>query len=126
MSTKTSTKTPLHSVVAVICDSLVELPAEDQLRALEAARVSLGLRAPRSAPDRNPYRDVIDREPLPVVEVQMLNDRPVVLAGNVMLAGNAREFMPGSRRLQQLPAPATLPTRVVSSPSSGGYVRPRR
>lgn len=36
-------KTPLHSVVSVICDALEELPLDDRRRAIEAACIALGL-----------------------------------------------------------------------------------
>ena len=39
-------KTPLHAVVSVICDCLSDLKADDQVRALEATCVMLGLRSP--------------------------------------------------------------------------------
>jgi hypothetical protein len=40
------TKTPLQAVVRVICDCLHNLSTDDKARALEAARIALGLRAP--------------------------------------------------------------------------------
>ncbi len=71
----TNTKTPLQGVVGVICDCLVDLTPDDQLRALEAARVTLGLRATtQSTTGRTPPRPV-----LPVVRVEMVNDRPLVV-----------------------------------------------
>ena len=52
-----NTKTPLHSVVSVICDLVAELTPDDQLRALEGARVSLGLRASRATSDLREPRE---------------------------------------------------------------------
>lgn len=75
------TETPLQAVVSVICDVLCELPIDDQARALEAVRVTLGLR-PVTAIARgrnalNQVRDVLEPA-LPIVRVQMMGDRPVV------------------------------------------------
>jgi len=53
-----NTKTPLQALVSVICDCLCELPPEDQTRALEAVRVTLGLRASPGA--RNLYLHELD------------------------------------------------------------------
>lgn len=107
-----STKTPLQAVVGVICDCLAELSADDQARALDAARVTLGLRAPRTVQDFNPYRDQVTREPLPLVEVQMINDRPVVGPRQTAII-----------QPRQLPAPSAPPT---TAQSQRGYVRPLR
>lgn len=107
-------KTPLQAVVSVICDALCELPSSDQVRAIEAVRVTLGLREPAPpAPDRNPYRG--EREPLPRVEVQMMGDRAVVVnqgpqtdtpdrRQNLVVAGPQRTSI---IRPRQLPAPST-------------------
>lgn len=47
-------KTPLQAVVGVLCDALCELPLDDQVRALEAVRVTLDLRASIQARDPAP------------------------------------------------------------------------
>lgn len=70
-----NTKTPLQAVVSVICDCLCELPPEDQTRALEAVRVTLGLRALTNTSTSKETR--LQRPP--TVEVQMVGDRPVVV-----------------------------------------------
>lgn len=124
-------KTPLHAVVSVICDCLVSLASDDQARALEAARVSLGLRAPRVSDDRNPYRDAIVREPLPRVEVQMMGDRPVVVnqtnqpnqptGGRALIVSGPQRTTVLQRR--QLPAPSAPAT---PGSESRGYVRALR
>lgn len=41
-----SAKTPLQDVVSTICDALADLPPDDQARALEAVRLTLGLDVP--------------------------------------------------------------------------------
>lgn len=106
------TKTPLQAVVGVICDCLSDLPADEQSRALEAVRVTLGLLAPRSVQDRNPYRDTITREPLPRVEVQMMNDRPVVVnpaidrpGQGLVVAGPRRTTIIQPRQIPRPPRP---------------------
>lgn len=71
-------KTPLQAIVSVICDCLHDLPPDDQARALEAAKVTLGLQTPRATQDMNPYQEVTSRPPLPRIEVEMRGDRPVV------------------------------------------------
>ena len=58
----TETKTPLQAVVSVICDVLCELAPDDQARAVEAVCLTLGLRTPK----------------LPVVQVEMMSNHPVV------------------------------------------------
>lgn len=82
-----NTKTPLQAIVSVICDCLHDLPPNDQARALEAARVTLGLHAPRATQDMNPYQEAVSRPPLPRIEVQMIGDRPVVMNQTTEQAG---------------------------------------
>jgi hypothetical protein len=133
----TEPKTPLQAVVAVICDCLCDLPPEDQARALEAARVTLGLRSPGQAarqagvsptlPSQRPAQDweaQAPRLPLPMVRVEMMNDRPVVIdrpAGQSnrvrsLVVVNPRQLQP----LRQLPSPRR--DAVAQVPASG-YVR---
>jgi hypothetical protein len=69
------TKTPLQAVVCVICDCLADLSADEQLRALEAARLTLGLRAT----SQSTMGRTLPRSPLAPVRVEMVNDRPVVV-----------------------------------------------
>jgi hypothetical protein len=95
-----STKTPLQAAVCVICDCLCQLPPEDQPRALEAVRVTLGLSpfkdpappqgyrapSPYEPPEADPPLQTWEPEPparrrqgpLPTVVVQMVNGRPVI------------------------------------------------
>lgn len=122
----TNTKTPLHSVVSVMCDLLAELSPEEQTRALEAARVSLGLRTPRAVPDMNPYPDGAQRPALPLVEIQMMGDRPVVVnepaaqtANRLVIAGPRRTAVMQPR---QLPAPRE-PRGPAQDSAARGYVR---
>jgi len=123
-------KTPLHSVVSVICDLVAELTPEDQLRSLEAARVSLGLRAPRVASDLNPYQETVLRVPLPLVEVEMMGGTPRVVNPQAAPGGTARPnrlLVTGTQRaitpLRQLSAPADP---VAQIQAVRGYVRPLR
>lgn len=117
----TTAKTPLQAVVSVICDCLADLSADEQSRALEAVCVTLGLRAPRSAQDLNPYQETISRPPLPLVEVQMMNDRPVVV--------NLAIDRPGQRATiiqpRQLPRPRD-PAGPLQPQAVRGYVRALR
>jgi hypothetical protein len=81
-----NTPTALQSVVLVICDVLQGLSTADQARALEAVRVTLGIPQPDI-----PFRNVGPTAPrpqlppalttngLPMVQVRMTNDRPVVV-----------------------------------------------
>lgn len=71
-----NTKTPLQAVVSVICDCLCELQPEDQTRALEAVRITLGLRVATPTQDHNPLQKV--QTPLPPVEAPMMSDHPLV------------------------------------------------
>jgi hypothetical protein len=43
-------KTPVHSVVAVICDILMPLSNDERIRAIDAVFTSLGMPKPRAAP----------------------------------------------------------------------------
>lgn len=43
MTGKPEQKTPVHSVVAVVCDILMPLSDEERIRALDAIKVSLGI-----------------------------------------------------------------------------------
>jgi len=55
-------KTPLQTVVSVICDALCELPLEDRTRAITAAAIALGVDAMTQQPPRRERR--LDDEPL--------------------------------------------------------------
>ena len=44
---KSPAPVPLQAVVGVICDALADLPLDDQARALDAARITLGVSTPR-------------------------------------------------------------------------------
>ncbi len=126
-----NTKTPLQAVVSVICDCLCDCSPEEQARALEAARVTLGLRAPTSAQDRNPFQETRMQRPLPTVEVQMVGDRPVVVnpptdtaptdpprrGRGLVVEGPLRVtvLQPRQPRVQRDPVPERQP--------AGGFVR---
>ena len=131
-------KTPLQAVVGVICDCLLQLPGDDQERALEAVRVTLGLRAPvaplLSAQVRGaalPIARAVRQDPgapaLPMVRVEMVNDRPVVL-------GEALEEREGGgftrvrqlRPLRQLPPQGAVSNREAPPSLPRGYVRALR
>ncbi len=117
----TSSKTPLHAVVSVICDCLSDLTADDQARALEAARVTLGLKAPVARdPDRS-FQEV-SRAALPTVQVEMMGGAPMVV-GTSMSRPDRTLLVLGSRQgpLRQLPAPSQGNTAQAR-----GYVRPMR
>jgi hypothetical protein len=128
-----TTKTPLQAAVVVICDCICQLAPEDQSRALEAVRVTLGLSASKDpAPPqgyqgprppqpfeedpapRQPWEDPPARGPLPTVVVQMVNGRPVIANQQVGRSGPGLGLIrvgPGqlsSSRLRQLPAPRLL------------------
>jgi hypothetical protein len=131
-----STKTPLQAAVMVICDCLCQLPPEDQPRALEAVRVTLGL-SPFKDPAPQGYRASLPYEPpeadpatpptweqdrparrqgpLPTVVVQMVNGRPVIANQQVGRTGPGLGLVrvgldsAQAPRLRQL-APPRLPT----------------
>jgi hypothetical protein len=89
----------LQTVVRMICGCLAELSSDDQARALEQASVALGLRVFIAQPDPGPLALVhgppspdpvsvppyqepsvfAPRAPLPMVQVEMRGDRPVVV-----------------------------------------------
>jgi hypothetical protein len=131
-------KTPLHAVVSVICDCLSSLSADDQTRALEAARVSLGLqpvvpppppRRARAQPAPVPtgYQEVPALPALPVVQVEMMSGAPMVLNQPLQRQGRATVLIgpqQSGRPLRQLTA-WQVPT-LPESAQSGGYVRTAR
>ncbi len=130
-----NTKTPLQAVVSVICDCLCELPPEEQARALEAARVTLGLRAPPPTPqDRNPFQETRMSRP-PTVEVQMEGNRAVVVNPSTdtepAAPAPSRQVVAGPRRVTLLQPRQTLPQQrqlqeLSDSAPARGYVRSRR
>jgi len=98
------TKTPLQAIVSVVCDTLHDLSPDDQARTLEAVRVTLGLRAPVTAPSRDPY------PALPMVEVEMMGNGPMVVsppANRPGQTGRSLVIINPDRRtnLRQLPRP---------------------
>ena len=133
-----STKTPLQAAVMVICDCLCQLPPEDQSRALEAVRVTLGMKPfkdsappqgyqaplpyepPEGAPEpRQPWEEppVRRQGPLPTVVVQMVNGRPVIANQQAGRTGPAlvvvgqqsvQRRQLSASGLRQLPAPRPL------------------
>jgi hypothetical protein len=125
-----NTKTPLQAVVGVICDCLCELPPEDQTRALEAVRVTLGLRASTntstSTQDRNPFQETRLQRSLPTVEVQMVGDRPVVVNPPTDTAPTETPrqgfVVAGPLRVTVL-RPRQHPHGVAQGTRSPGYVR---
>ena len=133
-----NTKTPLQAVVSVICDCLCELPPEDQTRALEAARVTLGLRTPTPTQDQNPFQETRMLRPLPTVEIQMEGARAVVVnpsTATVPTDPPRQEFVvAGPRRVILLqPRQALLQQQQLQELSDSaparlprGYVRSRR
>ena len=130
-----SAKTPLQDVVSTICDALADLPPDDQVRALEAVRLTLGLDSPQEAPGRALAAPVVEtarspalpepsptqptlweaslfeppaeRRPLPTVVVQMMGDRPMVMGQQVGRPGRTLVVVGPQRdqRLRQLSAP---------------------
>lgn len=111
--TASTTKTPLQAVVSVICDCLLELPVDDQARALEAVRITLGLGAPvaqpsslldRALPVVRGARQTPGTRALPMVRIEMMNDRPVVVGqGLEERAGGAFASVKQITPLRQLP-----------------------
>lgn len=126
-----SAKTPLQDVVSTICDALADLPPDDQARALEAVRLTLGLDAasqearpsqalvpvveptpaPLSVQPSAPpslWEPSLFEEPpaapprLPTVVVQMMGDRPMVMGQQV---GRRTLVVVGPQRRGQLPRP---------------------
>lgn len=130
-----NTKTPLQAVVSVICDCLCELPPEDQTRALEAVRVTLGLRASASIStspqDRNPFQETRMQRPLPTVEVQMVGDRAVVVnppTDTVPTEAPRRQVVVAAPLRVTILRPQQHPNRLVQGTGarSPGYVRAPR
>ena len=123
-----STKTALQVVVSVICDCLCDLSPEDQARALEAAAVTLGVARSRSSTATTRGRPATDwgspAPRLPTVQVEMLNNSPVVVnrATDAPVQRNSVVMEDPRRRsaLRQLPPP------TERSAPSRGYVRGRR
>src|SRR5580704_3018492 len=122
-----ASKTPLQAAVVVICDCICQLPPEDQPRALEAVRVTLGLdafkdpappqgyRAPRPQPPleedpepRQPWDDPPARGPLPTVVGQQRDQRRQLPASG----------------LRQLPAPRLLDEDASADALSPGDAPP--
>ena len=122
-------RTPLHSIVSVICDALLELPIADQARALEAARVALGLRA-YSAPIAAPYQPLeemavsVPTAPRPeTVRIQMMGGAPLVMNPAVDRSARGRALVvlgPQPRRF------AGHLSRETSRPAVRGYVHSLR
>lgn len=128
-----TTKTPLQAAVMIICDCVCQLPPEDQARALEAVRVTLGLKpfkdsapsqgyrapSPYEPPEADPSLQTWEPEPpaqrrqgpLPTVVVQMVNGRPVIANQQVGRTGPGLGLVrvgldsAQAPRLRQLPAP---------------------
>lgn len=94
----------LQAAVRMICGCLADLPAADQARALEQACVALGLRVFVAQPDPGMFGLVpmtplpsdpvpsyqeppafVARAPLPMVQIEMRGDRPMVV-GNRSVA----------------------------------------
>ncbi len=61
-------KTPLQAVVSVICEALADLPPDDQSRALEAVRITLGLGSPGAQATWEPAPAQEDPTPRPMYE----------------------------------------------------------
>jgi hypothetical protein len=117
-----NTKTPLQAVVSVICDCLCELPPEDQVRTLEAVRVTLGLRAAAPTQDHNPFQKA--RAPLPTVEVQMVSDHPVVVNPPTDPETPRQRFVVAGPLRVTVRPPQQQPHRIVQGAARGpGYVR---
>ena len=131
-----STKTPLQSVVGVICDCLTDLSADDQARALEAVRVTLGLRVlVAQTPKRLP-----SERALPLVQVEMVNDRPMVVGQPMddqpQPGRNLVVITPGGAGIPRQPralrdasarqAPRQLPAPIERATPARGYVRSLR
>ena len=124
-----NTKTPLQAVVGVICDCLCDLSPEDQRRALEVVRVTLGLCAAVPTQDHNPFQKT--RVPLPTVEVQMVSDRPVVVNPPIDPEAPRQRFVvAGPLRVTVLPPRQQSYGTAQGARSAGarspGYVRAPR
>jgi len=110
-------KTPLQHVISVICDAVCELPIADQARALESARIALGLNVKVVPIETTVTTRREERGALPMVQVEMESGRPLVVNGSN--GGRASVVLTGPRRaaLRALAAPTPPPI-----PASG-YVR---
>jgi len=145
------TKIPLQVVVRALCEVLTDLPPDDQERALEAVRVTLGLDAPvvtvwdseaaslasrsrASEPDPVPrvlwetslFQEPAARRALPTVVVQMMGDRPRVVGQQV--GRPCTIVLVGMqhdqrRRLSAPRASAAAPPAQSPGSRRGGYVR---
>jgi hypothetical protein len=110
---------------------LHDLAPDEQARALEGVRVTLGLRAPIAHVPRWPHDPAViveeeadpPRPPPPMVRVQMIGDRPVVMGQTAERPGQGIVVVgrAPSRRAQ-------LPRGGGDSeqPVQRGYVRPSR
>jgi len=95
-------KIPLQDVVGSICDALADLPPDDQARALEAVRLTLGLGDPVARPTW---------ETAPPQEAPAA--RPWEPAPQEPQEGPAPRPLWGPSLLQEAPARRPLPTVVV-------------
>lgn len=151
----TATKISLQAVVGAICDSLADLAPEDQTRALEAVRLTLGLgeaiarpawgspvltreaRVPMALPSASVQVDLVETELSAPYDPALLQEKPAKRLPTVVVQ------MVGDRPMvvgQQVARPGRTvvvvgPPRVqrqqlgeapAQAPCRGGYVRPRR
>jgi len=130
-------KIPLQAVVSTICEALADLPPDDQARALEAVRVTLGLDTPITQSARASalaQEEALSQEPsapeplwdpalfheapapraLPTVVVEMMGDRPRVVSRQIGRPGRALVVVgPQRSQRRQLPAPCAPVDRAV-------------
>ena len=128
----TTSKTPLQAVVSVICDCLADLSADEQARALEAASVTLGLLPAKQLARDAAYQDTPATR-LPIVQVEMMGDRPMVVSPPPARPGRGMVVVGRQRPFTQLrDAAARAPVQQLSAPrveqlqAVRGYIRSLR
>jgi hypothetical protein len=150
----TTTKISLQDVVGTICDALADLSPEDQARALEAVRLTLGIAGSAEpstalawgspvaqetlplAPAQEAETDVPLCDPtllqgkpvkrLPMVVVQMVGDRPMVMGQQTGQPGRTVVATGPQRQLPRRVPAVSVEGAAAQAPCRGGYVLPRR
>lgn len=127
-------KTPLHSVVSVICDALSDLGPLDQARALDLAHISLGLPTPRPAESAATRRQRVSRVydvqdldldpiPSPLMQVQMMGGQPLGMNQLPNRSGRALVVIGPQQQRYALQLSTTAQARAQAA---RGYVRTLR
>lgn len=91
----TTTKTPVHSVVAVICDILLPLSVGERMRAMEAIAASLGISNPAARTPGERAAQPISGSPtvpLPQVTVNMTNGVPTAVPAPAVGLATPRSY----------------------------------